>query len=51
MNKADLYVRYKKFKGLDLGPFVGEADRWQYYHDLVPLEASLVCGDALGCVE
>ena len=51
ITEPDLYMRYKKFKGLDLGPLVHEADRWMYYQDLVPLETSLVCGDALGRME
>ena len=51
MTEPDLYIRYKNFKGLELGPLVHEADRWMYYQDLVPLEASLVCRDALGRVE
>ena len=28
-----------------------EDDRHLYYRDLLPLEASLVCGDAIGCVK
>ena len=51
MTEPDLYMWYKKFKGLELGPLVHEADHWMYYQDLVPLEALLVCGDALGRVE
>ena len=42
---------YKKFKGLDLGPVVKYEAKWQYYQDLQSLEASLVCGNALGCVK
>ena len=51
MIEPEFYMRYKKFKGLELGPLVHEANCWMYYQDLVPLEALLVCGDALGHVE
>ena len=51
LTEPQLYMRYQKFKGLDLGPLVDDADRWQYYRDLVPLKPTLVCGDALGRVE
>ena len=49
-SENELYMRYKKFKGLELGPVVSPADRGLYYRDLLPLEASLVCGDAIGHV-
>ena len=49
-SEKDLYMRYKKFKGLELGPVVAPGDRGLFYRDLLPLEASLVCGDAIGHV-
>ena len=51
LSEQDAYIRYKKFKGLEFGPVVHEDDRHLYYRDLLPLEASLVCGDAIGCVK
>ena len=44
----ELYLRYKKFKGLEMGPVVSPADHGLFYCDLLPLEASLVCVDAIG---
>ena len=46
----ELYLRYKKFKGLEMGPVVSPADGELFYHNLLPLEASLVYGDAIGHV-
>ena len=44
------YVRYKQFKGLDLGVIPPE-QRGRYYHDLLPYERGLVYGDAIGRVD
>ena len=49
-SEQELYMQYKKFKGLEMGPVVSPADRGLFYRDLLPLEASLVCGDAIGHV-
>ena len=46
----ELYLRYKKFKGLEKDPVVSPADQGLFYHNLLLLEASLVCGDAIGHV-
>ena len=51
LSEQDTYVCYKKFKGLEFGPAVHKDDRHLYYRDLSPLEALLVCGDAIGCVK
>ena len=43
-------MRYKKFKGLYMSLVVSPADRRLFYCNLLPLEASLVCGDTIGPV-
>ena len=47
MAEDQLYLRYKKFHKLDLG-VVEPQHWWAYFRDLLPLEANLVCGDAIG---
>ena len=46
----ELYMKYKKFKGLELGLVVALEDHGLFYHNLLPLKASLVCGDTIGHV-
>ena len=31
MRESVQYMRYKKFKGLDLGPLVLEEEKWRYF--------------------
>ena len=31
MRESAQYMRYKKFKGLDLGPLVPEEEKWRYF--------------------
>ena len=31
MGESAQYMRYKKFKGLDLGPLVPEEEKWRYF--------------------
>lgn len=43
------YLRYRQFKGLDLG-VIPSGERGPYYRDMLPLERGLVFGDAIGLV-
>ena len=47
-SNQELYMRYKQFKGLGMDLVVSPADRRLFYRDLLLLQASLICRDAIG---